>query len=219
MQNEAKKSKRRRCAQNDSLSTQSEYIGLFITPAYTLTCKRWASCVNRSLLGCMLTLRYWEHACVVNWVMSLVWFLFGSGMYQDVQGQLGDEKAPAHPRAPCARLCRVWQSICGEFETEEAPTGTHGRETFPGESFSSDEETVIVCKYASRKDFWISAALWKSNYKVLVKFPVSKRFTGTVYKNGCCHDTFHLWRVAALTWALSSPVHIWGLRQAVLSGL
>lgn len=56
-------------------------------------------------------------------------------MYQDVQGQLGDEKALAHPRAPCACLCRVRQSLRGEFKTEKTSTGTHGRETFPGKSF------------------------------------------------------------------------------------
>ena len=56
-----------------------------------------------------------------------------SGMYQDVQGQLSDEEALAYPRASGARLCRMWQSLCGEFKTEEASTCTHRRETFPGE--------------------------------------------------------------------------------------
>lgn len=54
-------------------------------------------------------------------------------MYQDVQGQLSNEKALAYPRASCARLCRMWQSLRRELKTEEASTRTHRRETFPGE--------------------------------------------------------------------------------------
>lgn len=40
LQNEAKKSERRRRTQDDSLSTQSEWSVLFITPLYTFLCKR-----------------------------------------------------------------------------------------------------------------------------------------------------------------------------------
>lgn len=60
-----------------------------------------------------------------------------SGMYQDVQGQLSNEEAFAYPRASCARLRRVWQSLCGELKTEEASTRTHWRETLPGQSSHS----------------------------------------------------------------------------------
>ena len=53
-------------------------------------------------------------------------------MHKDVQGQLGHEEAPPHPRAPGARVCGVRQGLCGELQAKTAPTGTHRGEAFPG---------------------------------------------------------------------------------------
>lgn len=144
LQNEAKKSKRRRCTQDDSLSTQSECSVLFIMPLCRELCKRWRLNTG-SLRSCSVCFYYWhwEHACIhytgimniwARWadviqllmlhckvnmsrVISFICFLSLSGMYQDVQGQLSNEKALAYPRASCARLCRVWQSLRREFKT------------------------------------------------------------------------------------------------------
>lgn len=60
--------------------------------------------------------------------------VLSSGLQQDVQGQFCNEEALAYPRASCARLRRMRQSLCGELQTEKTSTCAHGRETFPGGS-------------------------------------------------------------------------------------
>lgn len=111
-------------------------------------------------------------------VISFMWFLSFPGMYQDVQGQLSNEKALAYPRAPCARLCRVWQSLCREFKTEEASTRTHGRETFPGEFFhmlhflfpsSGVSCMILLCFISGRKRKWsLKCKLFCTNLAIVV---------------------------------------------------
>ncbi|KAG5857477.1 hypothetical protein ANANG_G00019870 [Anguilla anguilla] len=52
-------------------------------------------------------------------------------MHKDVQGQLGDEEALAHPRPARSRLRGVREGFRGELQTEAAPACTHRRETLP----------------------------------------------------------------------------------------
>lgn len=127
LQNEAEKSKRRWRAQDDSLSTQSAC-------ALHVAAQKFADCcvfVMTPLLRICKCVMHW-HAVMCKQVKLTVSSSL-SGMYQDVQGQLCNEETLAHPRTSGARLRRVRQSVCREFEIEEAPTRTHGRETFPGE--------------------------------------------------------------------------------------
>ena len=54
-------------------------------------------------------------------------------MHKDVQGQLGHEEAPPHPRAAGARVRRVRQGLRGELQAKTTPAGSHRGEAFPGE--------------------------------------------------------------------------------------
>jgi len=49
------------------------------------------------------------------------------------QGQLCNEEAPAHARAPRSRVRRVREGICGEQQAQATPTCSYWRETLSGD--------------------------------------------------------------------------------------